>query len=156
MSHYENFMQFMTTDNRLEPQSKKYLSKTECAMCSEEFFEDPTGMFIMSESCKDPRTDHRSYFPICQLVCKCCQTKLEDRMFDGKDSNLSKFDIPSWSRVRMFFAYCDVRPSAVCSIEDPNEVEDVLDYIRDNTDSWEEYDEISGGDLIEEFENENQ
>lgn len=150
MSHYVRFTEYMTNDTILEPQSKKYLTKPHCALCSNVFTEDPFGMFIVSHSCKDPRTDHRYYFPICHLVCKGCYRHVDDYINDDVKCDINKLSIPEWSNARLFFTNCHFAPSATCLVNDIDTLRDVLIYINQRTDCFEEYYYV-GGDPTEEI-----
>lgn len=153
MSYYQLFLDYMSNENVLEKQSKCYLSKTECACCHEEFFEDPHGMFIISETYKDLRSDHRYYFPICQIVCEECYKLLDSKYYDNTNVDISDYDTPLWSRVNLFLTYCQIRPSGLCLLDDFETLGDVLLNISYNTDGWDEYNEISFGELEEELDN---
>jgi len=150
MSHYIDFMNFVTSSDILEPQSKKYLTKTQCALCSNEFTKDPFGMFIVSHSCKDPRTDHRHYYPVCHLVCKQCYKHVNNYMYDGVECDLDKMSIPKWSSAKLFFQNCYFNPSVTCTIDNLDDVNNFMYYIKDNTDCFEDYCYI-GGDPTEEL-----
>lgn len=115
----------------------------ECSLCGK-VEPEPHAIVAVSVTTKDPRTDHRLYFPFYHLLCRDCHEALclENAGIDI----LKNYQPPSWSLISDYLAFADIRPSGIAEFNDQDAVMNLVERINEVTDSWEAFDEISFGE----------